>query len=275
MTEYSPQLAAKKIQAKKPGFTPSVGLVLGSGLGDIANQLNDVTAIPYTDIPGFPKDNIKGHPGKLVLGYFREVPIACLQGRVHLYQGLEHQETIKLMIRTLNKLGCQTLIATNAAGSLRKSIDPGDVVLINDHINLHGTNPLVGPNDDRFGPRFLGMDDIYCPELRNKFLGCAQNVNVALHQGVYIATLGPVFETPAEIRAFQIWGADVVGMSTVPEVIVAHHCGMKVAVLSVISNKAAGISDKPLSHELTIEGVQKGAGKLRHLLDEYFKGMSE
>jgi len=275
MTEYSPQLAAKKINAKRSDFTPKTAIILGSGLSSLADALTRPVVMDYGDIPGFPKEQVDGHPGKLIMGYYHEEPVICLQGRAHLYQGMDYQQTIKLMIRTLYCLGCETLLVTNASGAITQSINPGDIVMIYDHINFQLTNPLIGSNDEHFGPRFIGMDNVYDEKLRNRFLHCANMTGVDLHQGIYIATLGPMFETPAEIRAFRILGADIVGMSTVPEVIVAHHCGINVAALSAVTNKAAGIGDEPLSHELTMRGAEYSKSKMLQLVDYFFRSRAE
>lgn len=239
------------IRSKAPFFSPKVGIILGSGLGPLADQIKNSISIDYQEIPGFPISSVHGHAGKLFLGTLNSVPVACLKGRIHLYENPNFDQ-LKLMIRTLKALGCHTLMMTNAAGSLNEDIGPGELSLITDHINFQGTNPLIGINDDFFGPRFSAMNNAYDIDLRQKLKAVAHKINIPLHEGVYLATLGPTFETPAEIRAFKMLGADLVGMSTVPETIVAVHCGLKVAAISAIVNLGAGMIENPPSHEETL-----------------------
>lgn len=260
-----PQQAATAIAQKKPDFKPEIAIILGSGLGDLVDLITDSTHMPYSDIPGFETCTVAGHKGQLILGYLHDVPVACLQGRPHYYEGAENQ-SFHTLIRSLKLLGCHTLLATNAAGSLREEVTPGSVVLVTDHINFHQRNPLIGPNDESFGPRFIGLEDLYNQNWRDKFKQVAREQNITLHEGVYLAVLGPVFETPAEIRAFKILGADMVGMSTVPEALVAHHCGMKVAAVSAITNLAAGLNPEILSHEITLKGAKLATEKLFKLI---------
>jgi len=262
--------AAEFIQQQKPNFKPKVGIVLGSGLGALAELIQDKTVIPYEDLPGFPVSTISGHAGKLVLGYLNKVPVVCLQGRVHPYEGTSG-EKIKTLIRTFKTLGCEIYLATNAAGSLRVEVAPGELVAITDHINFQPGNPLVGLNDDDFGSRFVSLDEAYDPILRKNLHKAAEKLNIDLHEGVYLATLGPVFETPAEIRAFRVLGADVVGMSTVPEVIVARHCDMRVVVISAITNLAAGMSTEILSHEGTLHYANLVSDKMCKLVSEFME----
>ncbi len=246
------------IQKQKPNFTPRLGLILGSGLSEIAASLEDVTTIPYGDIPGFIQTTISGHAGILSLGYLNGVPTVCLQGRKHYYEGFNN-EAVKTYIRTLKLLGVEILFLTNAAGSLHQDVPAGNLMMITDHINFQGQNPLIGPNDEAFGPRFFGMEGAYDPELRGILATVAKDLDIHLAQGVYISALGPMFETPAEIRAFRLLGADAVGMSTVPEVIVARHCGLRVAVVSAITNLAAGMDKEALTHENTLHHGQEAA----------------
>jgi xanthosine phosphorylase len=264
MTEQSSQ-AAQYIQQIAGDLQPKIALVLGSGLGPLADEITNAVRIPYTDIPGFPPCTVAGHGGELILGHFNGTPIACLFGRTHYYEGINHALP-KTMTRCMKLLGCHTFISTNASGSLREDVPPGSLVVINDHINFNFNNPLVGPNDDEFGPRFIGMEDIYNSELRQQIHSCAKTLNCKLHEGVYFGVLGPSFETPAEIRAFKLLGAEVIGMSTIPEVLCAHHCGMKVAVIAVISNFAAGMTSQNLSHDVTLQGAKLGEQQLIQLL---------
>lgn len=253
------------IKKHAPGFKPKIGLILGSGLGALAEQIKNPVRISYKDLPGFPVSTVSGHAGQLVLGELHGIPVACYQGRVHGYEGASAQN-FKIFIRTLKLLGCEILLITNSSGSLREEIGPGQLVLIKDHINFHPTSPLVGLNEDEFGPRFFPMDDAYDPKLRLKFHEAAKKLKIELSEGVYISVVGPQFETPAEIRAFKILGADVVGMSTVPEVIVARHCGLRVAAISVITNYAAGMSAEQITHEGTLHHGQLGSKPLEKLL---------
>jgi xanthosine phosphorylase len=250
------------------GLVPEVGLVLGSGLGAVAEAIEDANAIPYRDLPGFPVPTVEGHSGRLILGRLAGVPIACLQGRAHLYEGLG-ADAVTLPIRTLQRLGARRLLLTNAAGSLVPEIGAGRLMLITDHIDFSGRNPLIGPNDAAFGPRFVDLTEAYDPELRSRLLEAAAGEGITLHQGVYVCCVGPSFETPAEIRAFRTIGADAVGMSTVPECIVARHCGMVVAAVSVITNLAAGLGSGPLSHDQTLAGVGKAADNFGRLLHRF------
>jgi xanthosine phosphorylase len=260
-----PATAAEVVSARAPGISPRVGLVLGSGLGDLAAAIEDATAISYGELPGFPQPSIEGHQGRLILGRLAGVPVACLQGRVHLYEGVT-AAAVNVLPRTLQALGCTTLILTNAAGSLTTTIPAGAIALITDHINLLGTNPLIGANDDRIGPRFPDMSAIYDPELRARAEAVAARLELPLSAGVYLATLGPSFETPAEIRAFRALGADLIGMSTVPEAISARHAGLRVLGFSIVTNLAAGLSARPLSHEETLTEAGRAASALGRLL---------
>ncbi len=261
-------LAAEKINQLLPTFKPTLGIVLGSGLGNFTEQLDDPVSISYDDLPGFPKPTVLGHGNKLVLGYLHGVGVICLQGRAHSYEGATY-ETVKTYVRCLRLLGCDYFLATNASGSLREDVGPGELMLITDHINFQPGNPLVGPNDDEFGPRFFPLDNAYDTHLREKLLQVAQQEKITLHQGVYIGVLGPNFETAAEIRAFRILGADAVGMSTVPEVLVANHCGMKVAVIAVITNYATGLSTTSHNHETVVRIAEKASEKLAKLVKQF------
>lgn len=270
----SPLQLARSILERRSGFQPKLGIILGSGLANIADRITDSISIPYTELPGFPVSSVIGHHGKMILGYLNKTPVVCCQGRVHLYEGMQGKD-FKTFIRTLKCLGCHTLIMTNAVGSLNKSVKAGQLVLISDHINLHPMNPLSGPNDEEFGPRFFAMDDAYDPGIRHILQQTAKKLSIPLIEGVYISVLGPNFETPAEISAFRQLGADVVGMSTIPEVIVARHCGLKVAVISVVTNLAAGLSDEPITHEGTVHFAAKASENLGQLLESAVEKMTE
>jgi inosine/guanosine/xanthosine phosphorylase family protein len=258
--------ALESICAQLPdNFSPEVGLILGSGLGQLADQINPVAEISYRDIPGFPVSTVAGHAGTMVLGYLNHRPVVCMKGRVHLYEGAKMAD-LRLFILTLKGLGVRELVVTNAAGSLNTEIPLGSAVLIRDHINFTGKNILIGPNDDGLGPRFLPMEAAYCPQLRQRFKKAAQSLNQTIYEGVYIGVLGPSYETPAEIRAFKAMGADLVGMSTVQEVIMAHYLGIKVAALSMVSNYAAGLSDTQINHEEVLFYGKQAASILPQLI---------
>jgi xanthosine phosphorylase len=257
--------AVDMIRARLPDCAARVGLILGSGLSGIAAVIENGIAIDYADLPGFPRPSIEGHTGRLVLGRLGGVKVACLQGRIHLYEGVA-AAAVNVLPRTLKALGCEILILTNAAGSLRPDIEPGAIALIEDHINLLGQNPLVGPNDAALGPRFPDMSEVYDRSLRARAQAVAAKLGIPLRSGVYLAMLGPSFETPAEIRACRALGADLVGMSTVPEAISARHCGLKVLGLSIVTNLAAGLADQTLSHEQTLAVAAQAGERLQRLL---------
>lgn len=265
-----PETAASFVAARVPGWTPQVGLVLGSGLGDIAEAIAVRAAIPYADIPGFPLTGVEGHAGRLVLGTLGGIPVACLQGRVHVYEGVSPRD-IQIPVRTLKRLGCSILILTNAAGGIRVGMGAGSLMLIADHINLLPFSPLMGPNDEAFGPRFPAMDRAYDPALRQQMHAAARAAAIPLHEGVYAACLGPQFETPAEVLALARLGADAAGMSTVPEAIVANHCGMRVVAISAIVAAAAGILRESLSHEQTLAVAAQMSMTLRGLLVRFLE----
>ena len=262
--------AVHVIRQHKVDAAPRLGLILGSGLGGFADGIEDATAIDYADLPGFPQPSVEGHGGRLVLGTVGGLPIACLQGRVHLYEGGPPQAILP-MIRTLRQLGCDTLIVTNAAGSLRGEVGPGSLVLITDHINMLGQNPLTGA---AVADRFVDLTEAYDGRWREKVQATAAREKIALETGVYLATPGPSFETPAEIRAFQALGADLVGMSTVPEVIAARHAGLDVIGFSIVTNLAAGMSGNALSHEETLSEAGVAGEKLARLLNALFREMA-
>ncbi|MDQ6774731.1 MAG: purine-nucleoside phosphorylase [Actinomycetota bacterium] len=244
---------------------PRVGIVLGSGLGEVADAIKDPVVVRYDELPGFPRPRVEGHAGRAVLGVVGGVPVAVLQGRAHLYEGGD-VDALRAPVRALRAAGADTLILTNAAGSLRPEVGPGRLMAITDHINVTGANLLMGPNDDSIGPRFPSLRDAYDPALLVALRASAREVGVALSEGVYLAVSGPSFETPAEIRAYRVLGADAVGMSTVQETIIARHCGLRVAAVSVITNLAEGISDEPLSHEQTLRSAHTAAADLTRLL---------
>lgn len=238
--------AAQYIQSKIPK-KPKIGIVLGSGLGIYVDQIQNKTVVSYDDIPHFKKTSVEGHSGALIYGEVHGVPVVALQGRIHAYEGYPMEEIV-LPVRTMGMLGIEYLFLTNASGGINADFHPGDIVTISDHINLSGRNPLVGPNIAELGPRFPDMGNAYDKELRELLHQVGKNNHVDLKSGVYCSVLGPTYETPAEIRMLRIIGADLVGMSTVPEVIAAAHLGLKVAGVACITNYAAGIKQEKLSH---------------------------
>jgi inosine/guanosine/xanthosine phosphorylase family protein len=253
---------------------PKTALVLGSGLGPFADKLINALDIPYADIPGFPVPTVHGHAGRLRIGDASGHRVACLQGRFHAYEGHPAQ-ALAVPVRILKRLGVERLILTNAAGSLRADKPAGSLMVIEDHINFSGQNPLVGVNDDSFGPRFFDMSHAYDPQLRARLHAAAKDTGVDVYGGVYVYALGPNFETPAEIRMFAKWGADAVGMSTVPECLTAVHCGMAVAALSVITNLAAGLATAPLTHHETLSEAQKAHASVERLLLRFFAQLED
>jgi xanthosine phosphorylase len=269
MIDKNPQQAARFI-ANYGQYSPKVAIVLGSGLSDFASQLQIDLSIPYSQIPGFSACSVAGHTGALILGKLGEVPVACLQGRMHYYEGKSNRD-IQIPIRTLKLLGCEILILTNAAASLREELKPGSLAVINDHINFQFHNPLVGPNDELFGPRFPSLQNAYDNQLIALANQTAQELGIKLATGVYLATLGPSYETPAEIRAFRMLGADLVGMSTVSEVIIARHANMKVLAISTITNMACGMTTELLTHEGVLKTAKIAADDLSKLLINFVK----
>ncbi len=254
--------AIAEIQRRAGAPPPRLGLVLGSGLGPVVEAAAEAVVIPYGEIPGFPQPRIEGHDGRLVLGRLGGLPVAALQGRAHYYES-GRADSMKTPLAALAGLGCEMLLLTNAAGSLRPEVGPGNLMLIADHINFGGANPLVGVTD---GSQFVDMSSAYDPALRQTMLETAASLGITLPTGTYMWFSGPSFETPAEIRAAGRLGADAVGMSTVPEAILARHGGLRVAAVSVITNRAAGLGEAALSHETTMALAAQGAETLRRLV---------
>jgi purine-nucleoside phosphorylase len=250
--EFARASRAGKYILSKTDLRPRIALVLGSGLGGFADEFVSATRIRYEKIPGFPRPTIEGHAGCLVIGKVGEVPVVAMQGRVHFYEGYSAKEVVFPM-RVLGRLGVRAAILTNAAGAINLQFDKGTLVVVRDHINFQGTNPLIGPNDSRFGPRFPDMTQAYWKPYRKIALSEAKKLAIPIHEGVYAALPGPSFETPAEIRFFRTMGAELVGMSTVPEVIVARHMGIRVLGISCVTNMAAGILDQPIDHAEVLE----------------------
>jgi purine-nucleoside phosphorylase len=249
----------------KTSLRPKTGLVLGSGLGAFADDLTGATRIPYAQIPSFPRSTAVGHAGQMVIGKAGSVPVAAMQGRVHLYEGYSASE-VAFPTRVLRHMGIRALILTNAAGGINTEYKQGALVVISDHINLQGQNPLVGPNDERFGPRFPDMTQAYWKPYREIAVQAARKLGKTVHQGIYAGLLGPSYETPAEIRYLRTIGADLVGMSTIPEVLAARHMGIKVLAVSCVTNMAAGILDQPLNHEEVLETGRRVQGDFVALL---------
>ncbi len=257
--------AAAKYVLSHTSVRPRIGLVLGSGLGSFADELALSARIPYAVIPHFPRSTAIGHAGQMVIGFVSKVPVVAMQGRVHLYEGYSAQQ-VAFPVRVFGRMGIRAIIFTNAAGGINLNYKQGALVLISDHLNLQGQNPLVGPNDERFGERFPDMTDAYSKSYRELARRAAQRMGKDLPEGVYAGLLGPSYETPAEIRYLRTIGADLVGMSTVPEVIAARHMGINVLAISCVTNMAAGILDKPLSSDEVFETTERVRGDFVALL---------
>jgi purine-nucleoside phosphorylase len=250
----------------KTSLHPKLALVLGSGLGAFADELEDRTVLPYASIPHFPLSGAEGHAGNLVIGKVDEIPVAVMQGRVHYYEG-HSMLRVTFPMRVFCRLGIKGVLLTNAAGGIGAQLTPGCLVVLSDHINLQGTNALVGPNEDRFGPRFPDMTEAYAKDWRAVALEQGRLQGIKIYEGVYAAVPGPSYETPAEIRFLRTIGADLVGMSTVAEVVVARHCGMKVLAISVVTNMAAGILEQPINHTEVLEIGKRIRGQFSALMN--------
>ncbi|RPF55711.1 purine-nucleoside phosphorylase [Aquisalibacillus elongatus] len=244
------------IEQQLNDFKPDIGLILGSGLGILADEIENPTTIAYKEIPHFPTSTVSGHKGQLVIGNLQGKNVIAMQGRFHYYEGYEMNQ-VTFPVRVMKALGVEKLVVTNAAGGINESFNPGDLMIINDHINMMGDNPLIGPNDDDLGPRFPDMSQAYNRELIQLAKQCGEDLNLELREGVYVGNTGPTYETGSEVKMLRTLGGDAVGMSTVPEVIVANHAGIDVLGISCISNMAAGILDQPLSHDEVIETTEK------------------
>lgn len=264
---------AGQIRARLGGRHPRLAIILGSGLGALADRIENAVIIPYREIDGFPQSTVSGHKGALICGMLAGKEVLCLQGRFHLYEG-HHPSVINRVIKILAALGITGLIVTNAAGSCRPDMGAGSLMLINDHINFSGSNPLTGPNDEALGPRFPDMSDAYTADWRSRIHRLANRNGLTLFDGTYLMVAGPNFETAAEIRAFQTLGADAVGMSTVPEVICAVHSGMKVLGLSVITNLGTGLKSGVQSHAETLAQAEKASADLIRLVTDFVKELN-
>ena len=258
---------------KRTAFVPKVAVVLGSGLGDYAEDIRVEYELPYSEIEGFPVSTVPGHAGKFIFGYIGEVPVACMKGRVHYYEGYPVSDVV-LPVRLLKLMGAEILFLTNAAGGVNTSFHAGDLMLIRDHISAFAPNPLIGPNIDELGPRFPDMSKVYDRELQKLIAGRAKENHIYLQEGVYAQMTGPSYESPAEIRMLRMLGCDAVGMSTVVEAIAANHTGMKICGVSCISNLAAGMSEHPLSHREVQEAADMAAPNFKRLVTEAVKGMA-
>lgn len=252
------------LNGKIGSFRPKIGVILGSGLGELADEYCDIS-VPYSEIPGFITSTVKGHKGRLVFADVAGKHVVMMQGRNHFYEG-HSMSDITYPVKIMKKLGVDVLILTNAAGAVNESYKPADLMLLKDHINCMGSNPLIGPNDDSMGERFPDMSEIYKKDLRELVKRCAENLNIDLKEGVYLANTGPSYETPAEIHMARLLGADAIGMSTVPEAIVANYCGMKVIGISCISNAASSDNGDKLSHSEVIETTNKAKAKFKSLI---------
>jgi purine-nucleoside phosphorylase len=268
MSNYDEIQEAVAAIRKLSSTRPQVGVVLGSGLGGFADRLAEAVSIPYANLPHFPHASVPGHAGKLVVGTLEGQPLVAMQGRVHAYEGHPPNQVV-LPVRTLCALGIHTLVVTNASGGIRADLRPGDLMAITDHINLSGWNPLTGPNDARLGPRFPDMSRTYAPELLDLLDQTAKEAGVELKRGIYAHVAGPTYETPAEVRMLRTLGGDATGMSTVPEVIAAAHMGARVAGVACITNLAAGLSDKPLTHEDVAEVARQAEARFSRLLSKF------
>lgn len=263
--------AIEFINGKTNNFKPVTGIILGSGLGDFADEYDGIR-VPYGEIPGFQPSHVAGHKGLLVFAEVAGKPVVMMQGRYHFYEG-HSMQTVTYPTKVMKKLGVQNLIITNAAGLLHKDFNPGDLMLISDHINFMGTNPLIGNKDEDLGPRFPDQTDVYTKTLRTKAKEIAAKLNIDIKEGVYAAMTGPTYETPAEVRMLRTMGADAVGMSTVPEAIIANWCGINVLGISCLTNFASGVIDQPLSHAEVIETADKIKDSFKKLLYELVKAI--
>lgn len=256
-------------------FTPKVALVLGSGLGGYSRELASIECvIPYQDLPGFPVSTVPGHAGKLIMGHIHGVPVVCLDGRVHFYEGYQTEQVV-MPIRIVRAMGAEIILLSNAAGGLNINYSPGSIVMIRDHISLFVRNPLIGPNDPDQGERFPDMTEVYDPELRKLIHAVARKEDIYIESGVYCQVTGPSYETPAEINLLHILGVDLVGMSTVMEAIAAKHIGMRVCALSLVTNMAAGMQTRPLSHEEVREEGVRSASRFAKLVTAAIKEMKD
>jgi len=266
------EASAEYIRGKLNGFKPELGLILGTGLGGLAAQIEDPVEIPYKDIPNFLISTAPSHAGKFIFGTLCGKKMMCMSGRFHFYEGYEYQQLVA-PVRVMKMMGVERLIITNAAGAVNESYRPGDIMIIKDHIKMTGASPMCGPNADDFGPRFFDMSDAYSRDMRAVARECAERSPMNIHEGVYFFFTGPQYETPSEVRAARILGGDAVGMSTVTETLTAAHCGMPVLGFSMISNMACGILDQPLSEEEVTEMAQKAGPQFAEYLADVIRSL--
>ncbi|MFN7113797.1 MAG: purine-nucleoside phosphorylase [Alphaproteobacteria bacterium] len=262
--------SAAKIRAAAAGRRPKIAVILGSGLGGLADRLDDAVSVPYADLPGFPVLTVQGHSGEVIIGSLGGADVIALKGRKHFYE-TDDPAPLKTMIRAVKAAGAEILFISNAAGSLRADIKVSELMMITDHINFMGLSPLAGANDEEFGPRFVPMSDAWDTGLQQQLRAAAQKSGAPLHEGVYMAFRGPTFETPAEIRMAIAMGAQAVGMSSVPDCIIARHCGLRVVGCSMITNMGAGLSDEKLSHAHTLENAGRGAAHFEALVEAFVR----
>jgi len=262
-------LAAAEILRRGPGRKPRVGIVLGSGLGAVASLVEQPNVVPYAALPGFPQPTVEGHPGRVTLGLLGGVEVAVMRGRHHAYEG-EDAAGLRTFVRCFKQIGCEAVVLTGAAGSLRPDLPPGRLMAVTDHINMSGHNPLVGPNEAIVGPRFVSMANAYDPALRALMVDAAESLDLMLDSGVYAGSMGPCYETPAEARMFALLGADVVGMSIVPECVVARHCGLRVAGCVVVSSWGDGVGDGPIQGP-SIQVAEGAAADMGRLLTAFLR----
>ena len=253
---------------REASLVPALGLVLGSGLGPLADEIEDAVALPFAEIPGWPAPSAPGHRGRLILGSLLGLPVVCLQGRLHLYEGLTAAQVVEPTL-LMHRLGARMVVLTNASGGVNPAFAAGTLMAITDHINLTGRTPLLGPNDDGLGPRFPDLTDAWDPELRRRLSAAGASVGVELAQGVYVGLLGPSFETPAEVRMLAILGADAVGMSTVMEAIAARWVGMRLCGVSLVTNAGAGLSPTPLTHEEVLQAADEAGPRLARVIGAF------
>lgn len=270
---YEKLMGCYECVRKKTEFVPKVAIVLGSGLGDYASQIQVELEIPYSEITGFPVSTVPGHDGRFIFGYVDKVPVVCMKGRVHYYEGYEVSDVV-LPTRLMKLLGAEILFLTNAAGGVNTSFHAGDLMLIKDHLSVFAPNPLIGPNIDELGTRFPDMSHVYNVELQKVIRDTAKKNGIYLQEGIYAQLTGPSYESPAEIRMLRTLGCDAVGMSTVVEAIAANHCGMKICGISCISNLAAGMGDTPLSHKEVQEAADSAAPNFKKLVTESVKAFN-
>jgi len=274
LSEFECAGLAAKFISEQTSLRPEIALVLGSGLGAFADEFSSATKIPYAEIPYFPRSTAVGHAGTLVVGKVGRIPVCGMQGRVHLYEGYSVKD-VAFPIRVFARMGVKAVILTNAAGGIKREFVQGKLVVIKDHINLQSANPLSGPNDERFGPRFPDMSSAYDRRFREMAVGEGNRIGIGMYEGVYAALPGPSYETPAEIRYLRTIGADLVGMSTVPEVIAARHSGIRVLGISCVTNAAAGMLDQPLDHKEVLETAERVKGQFIGLLKALLPRIAE